>query len=253
MGILANKSALVTGASRGIGRAIAERLGREGALVAVHYGHSSAAAREVVESIQSAGGRAFAVQAELGWPTAADELYRNLAPQLTTLHGKVELDILVNNAGVMDTAPLGRISNQDFKDVYAVNAKAPVFITQRLLPHIPDGGRILNISSPLTRIAQPNQLVHAMSKGALEQLTLHLAQLLGPRGITVNSVRPGFTDNGGPVFKNPETVKVLEALNAFGRVGRPADVADVVTFLASEEARWVTGSILDATGGTLLG
>ncbi|MBG7700306.1 SDR family oxidoreductase [Streptomyces sp. MC1] len=244
VGSLANKNALVTGASRGIGRAIAERLGREGALVAVHYGHDAAAARGVVTSIRESGGQAFAVRAELAMPSASDELSAGLLPALKEHSGREEIDILVNNAGITGGTAFDRTSQDVFHRVTAVNAKAPLFILQRLLPHIPDGARIVNVTSALTRSANPDEIVYAMSKGALEQLTLHLAQLLGPRGITVNSVVPGSGGQASAVFSRA---------SALGRAGRPQDVADVVAFLASEDARWITGTSVDATGGALLG
>lgn len=134
-----------------------------------------------------------------------------------------------------------------------MNAKAPYLIVQRALTQIPEGGRIINISSGLTRVSNPDQVAYAMTKGAIEQLTLHLARHLAPRGITINSVAPGITDNGSAVFGIPEAVEQMAQLSAFKRVGSAGDVADVVTFLATDEARWITGAFIDATGGTLLG
>ena len=145
------------------------------------------------------------------------------------------------------------ITPEDFDRYFAVNAKAPYFIVQRALTLMPDGGRIVNVSSGLTRTANPDQLAYAMTKGAIEQLALHLARLVAPRGITVNSVAPGITDNGGPIFDNPQAVAAMAQLSAFKRVGSAGDVADVITFLTTDEARWITGSFVDATGGTLLG
>ena len=124
---------------------------------------------------------------------------------------------------------------------------------QRALTIMPDGGRVINISSGLTRFANPDEVAYAMTKGAVEMLALHFAKSLGPRGITVNSVAPGITRNGNPLFDIPEAVAQMAQLSTFGRVGEPSDVADVVAFLASPEARWVTGSFVDASGGTLLG
>ena len=254
MGNLANQTALVTGSSRGIGRATAERLARKGALVAVHYSSNAAAAREVVDGIAQAGGRSFAIQAELGIPGDVDKLFADLEAGLKEHHGgEVRLDILVNNAGMMGGVPPEETTTEQFDRLIGVNAKAPFFLIQRALPIIPDGGRIINISSGLTRVANPMELAYAMSKGALEMLALHLARHLGPRRITVNSVAPGITRNDNPVFNIPEAVEQMAALSAFGRVGEPADVADVVTFLASPEARWISGAFIDASGGRLLG
>ncbi|MGK3203376.1 SDR family oxidoreductase [Amycolatopsis sp. MEPSY49] len=254
MGTLSNKSALVTGASRGIGRAIAVRLGREGALVGVHYGENEIAAKETVARIESDGGSAFAVRARLGVPGDVHELFRAFESGLKERTGESTFDILVNNAGAtsLGTSPED-VTPEEFDELFAVNAKAPFFIVQRALTTIRDGGRIVNISSGLTRFAQADQVAYAMSKGAVEQLSLHFARHLAPRGITVNSVAPGITNNGQPVFDIPEAVAQMAEVSAFKKVGDAEDVAAVVAFAASPDARWVTGAFLDATGGTLLG
>ncbi|MET7486101.1 SDR family oxidoreductase [Streptomyces sp. NPDC005538] len=252
---LSGKTALVTGSSRGIGRATAVALGRQGALVAVHYAENETAAKETTDLIEKDGGRAFTVRARLGAPGDVHELFLGLERGLKARTGSSTLDILVNNAGetsASGTAPED-VTPEEFDQLFAVNAKAPFFLVQRALPLLPEGGRIVNISSGLTRVANPEQLVYAMTKGAIEQLSLHFARHLAPRNITVNSVAPGITDNGGPVFQMPEVVEQLAQLSAFKRVGKAEDVADVVAFLASDEARWITGAFIDASGGTLLG
>jgi bifunctional oxygenase/reductase len=253
MAQLSGKTALVTGSSRGIGRATAERLARAGALVAVHYAENEDAATEVVAGIESDGGRAFAVGADLAAPGGVHDLFFALELGLKERTGSTDLDILVNNAGVMGGVAPEDITPEQFDRLYAVNAKAPFFIVQRALRNLPDGGRIVNISSGLTRFANPQEVAYAMTKGAVDQLTLHFAKHLGPRGITVNSVGPGITDNGSPVFNNAEVVAQMASLSAFGRVGETDDVAAVVEFLAGPGARWITGSYVDASGGTLLG
>ncbi|WUB65130.1 SDR family oxidoreductase [Streptomyces sp. NBC_00582] len=252
MSRLAGKTALVTGSSRGIGRATAERLARDGALVAVHYNSDDEAAGKVVAGIAETGGRAFAVKAELGVPGDVDTLFEGLAAGLAE-HGASGLDILVNNAGVMGGVAPEEVTPELFDRLVAVNAKAPFFIVQRALGVLRDGGRIVNISSGLTRFANPQEVAYAMTKGAIEQLSLHFAKHLAGRGITVNSVAPGITNNGTPVFDIPEVVEQMAALSAFNRVGETRDIADVVAFLASDDARWITGAFLDASGGTLLG
>ncbi|MEV7525571.1 SDR family oxidoreductase [Streptomyces sp. NPDC091371] len=253
MGRLTGKTALVTGSSRGMGRASAIRLAAEGALVAVHYTSNEDAAADVVATIEKDGGRAFAIRAELGVPGDVHELFLGLEDGLRERTGSTDLNILVNNAGVMGGVKPEDTTPETFDRLFAVNAKAPFFLIQRALKNMPDGGRVINISSGLTRVANPDEIAYAMTKGAVEQLALHFAKYLGPRNITVNSVAPGITRNGNPVFDIPEAVEQMAQLSAFGRVGEPEDVADVVAFLATDEARWITGSFVDATGGTLLG
>ncbi|GHE66415.1 SDR family oxidoreductase [Streptomyces thermocarboxydus] len=253
MGKLSGKTALVSGSSRGIGRATALRLARDGALVAVHCSGNRAAAEETVAAVEKDGGRAFSVVAELGVPGDVHELFLALERELKERTGTTTLDILVNNAGVMGGVDPEELTPEQFDRLWAVNAKAPYFLVQRALAHLPDGGRIINISSGLTRVANPQEIAYAMTKGAVDQLTLHFAKHLGPRGITVNSVGPGITDNGSAVFSDPEAVAAMAGYSVFNRVGEARDIADVVAFLASDDSRWITGSYLDASGGTLLG
>lgn len=247
---LYGKTALVTGASRGIGRAIARRLASDGALVGIHYGSNETAANAVLAEIEQAGGHAFTIRAELGVDGDVDTLFVDLEARLDG----APLDILVNNAGILDASPLAQVTSEVFDHSYAVNVRAPFFIIQRALPLLPDGGRIINISSSVTRIA--STLFHyTMNKAAIEALGRTLAQALGARGITVNTVAPGVTetDMGAWVHSAPGLEENIVATIAMGRLGQPADIADVVAFLASHDARWVTGVTLDASGGTWLG
>ncbi|MFD5414204.1 SDR family oxidoreductase [Streptomyces nojiriensis] len=244
------KNALVTGGSRGIGRAVAERLAADGVTVVLTYASDAAAARETVGRIAKDGGRAFALQAELGSPGSAAALWA--AYDELGLDG---VDIIVNNAGIGLPIPLGEITEQDFDRVFAVNVRAPFFVVQEALGRLRDGGRIINISSGAARIAMPEILAYGATKGALDTLTLNLAKALGARGITVNSVAPGIVDtdvNAGWLRGNAEAEAHAASLSALGRIGRPDDIADVVGFLASDAARWVTGRVVDATGGSAL-
>ncbi|MET7648856.1 SDR family oxidoreductase [Streptomyces sp. NPDC005426] len=251
---LTDKTALVTGSSRGIGRATAIRLAREGALVAVHYTANEQAAAETVELIEKEGGSAFTVRAELGVPGDVHELFLGLERGLKERTGDTRLDILVNNAAVTSTGSAPEdLTPEEFDRSFAVNAKAPYFIVQRALGQMPSGGRIVNLTTGVTRTSVPDQVAYAMTKGAVEQLTFQLARILAPRGITINSVAPGITDNGGAIFDNPQAVEAMARFSAFNRVGEAGDVADVITFLTTDEARWITGAFIDATGGTLLG
>ncbi|MGW1077680.1 SDR family oxidoreductase [Streptomyces sp. NPDC002537] len=254
MGRLSGKTALVTGGSRGIGRGISLRLARDGALVAVHYGHDAAAAAETVALIEAEGGKAFAFRAELGVDGDAVALWDAFDKGLAQFGAGSGLDILVNNAGITMPKPISAVSEEEFDRVFAVNVKAPFFVIQQGLDRLRDGGRIVNISSGVTRIAVPHIAAYSMTKGAIDTLTLTLAQELGARGITVNSVAPGFVDTDiNPTLKDPEVRAAYAAVSAFNRVGEPSDIADVVAFVASDDARWVTGQYLDATGGGHLG
>ncbi|BCM69386.1 MULTISPECIES: SDR family oxidoreductase [Streptomyces] len=248
MGALTGKTALVTGASRGIGRGIAERLGRDGARVAVHYGSSEGAAKETVAAIEAAGGSAFPIGVELGTPGDAERLWAEFDRHADGL------DILVNNAGIGTSAPPEEIDEEEYDRVFAVNAKAPFFLVRHGLGRLRDGGRIINISSGLARTAvMPDKVAYAMTKAALDVFSRDLSKLLGPRGITVNSVAPGIieTDNTAELLGTEDGRARAAAISALGRVGTAADVADAVAFLASDAGRWVTGHWLDATGGSL--
>lgn len=250
---LAGKIALVTGASRGIGRAIAVQLASEGATVAVHYGGGAAEAASTLATIEAAGGRGFLVQADLAAPGTPAALAETFSRELAARFGAPHFDILVNNAGIGGRAPIEEITEAAFDRMMGINLKAPFFLIQALLPTLRAGGRIVNVSSMGTRAAYASMPVYAPSKAGLEALTRVLAVHLGPRGITVNAVMPGATAtdmNAGA--RDPETAKATAQTIALGRVGQPADIARVVAFLASPDGGWVTGQIVDASGGQRL-
>jgi 3-oxoacyl-[acyl-carrier protein] reductase len=250
VGTLAGRTALVTGGSRGIGRSIAERLGRDGARVGVHYNTDEEAAKQTVGAIEAAGGSGFTVRAGLGVPGDAEALWSAFDAQADGL------DILVNNAGI---AELGRIADttaETFDRLFAVNTRAPFFVTQLGLSRLRDGGRIVNISTSYTLgHTDPGLIAYAMTKASIDVFTTTLAKDLGSRAVTVNAVNPGAidTDLNAWWLRSDEAARAATAARSpLARVGVPDDVAGVVAFLASDDAGWVTGQTLDATGGALL-
>lgn len=253
---LEGKLALVTGASRGYGRAIAQRLGRDGALVAVHYAENEPAAKDTVASIEKAGGAAFALRGPLdGSRRAVDAVFAELRKGLAALGRPPSLDILVNNAAISPRGTIEDTTEAVFDEVMAVDAKAPFFMIQAALPLMPDGGRIINISSQTSLIAFPGIAAYSMAKGALDLLTVVVAKHLAPRNITVNAVLPGVADtdmNASWLRGNAEARASAAQFSAFRRIAEVEDIADIVGFLASHEARWITGQLIDGGGGSAL-
>jgi NAD(P)-dependent dehydrogenase (short-subunit alcohol dehydrogenase family) len=253
---LVGKTALVTGASRGYGRAIARRLARDGAFVVVHYSTNAEAADVTVAAIKAEGGEAVPLGGKLdGSPASVDALFASLDDKLAASARSSKVDILVNNAAISPRGNIENTSEELYDEVFAVNAKAPFFILQRVLSRMPDGGRIVNISSQTSLIAFPDVAAYSMAKGAIDLLTKVAAKHLAPRNITVNAVMPGIADtdmNASWLRGKPEAERSAAQFSAFGRIADVTDVADIVGFLASNDARWVTGQWIDGGGGSRL-
>lgn len=247
---LSGKIALVTGASRGIGQATALRLAALGAAVVVHYRSNGSAAQAVVSRIEAQGGTALALGLDLAAPQAPERLYRVMDEALSRRFGSNQFDILVNNAGTGKRALIEEVTEADLDYTLAVDLKAPFFLIKHASPRIRHGGRIINISSMATRAAYPSMAAYAPAKAGLEALTLLLAPHFGPRNITVNAVRPGATATDmNPAAQDPEQSRRVAEAIALGRVGQAGDVADIIAFLATDRARWITGQTIDASGG----
>jgi NAD(P)-dependent dehydrogenase (short-subunit alcohol dehydrogenase family) len=250
-----NKTALVTGASRGIGRAIALALAETGAHVLVHYGRSAREVQSLVESIHSKGGHADVIKADLGTPEGAILL----AKEVRSIVGD-RLDVLVSNAGISKAATIKDHTIEDFDNLFATNVRSPFFLVQQLLPILGEGSNILVISSIGAHavvgnpgMENPSILAYASTKGALETLVKNWAAILGPRGIRVNAVAPGVIDTDMSNFAKSEAGRELTlGMQALKRIGKPEDVADVVAFLASDKARWITVPIIPVDGGSKL-
>jgi NAD(P)-dependent dehydrogenase (short-subunit alcohol dehydrogenase family) len=250
---LKGKTALVTGASRGVGRGVALRLAAEGARVAVHYRNEQAAAQAVVAEIEASGGEALALAADVGEVAAITSLYQIL-DETWGSGESLYLDILVNNAAMASLKPFDAVDETEFDRVMAVNFKGPFFLIQQGLRRMRDGGRIINISALGARRAYPDVPVYTPAKAALNTLTALLARDAGKRGITVNGVAPGSvaTDMSRHRLTQPGAREDYAQRTALGRVGEPEDIAAVVAFLASDDGRWITGETLYATGGLSL-
>lgn len=245
---LISRTALVTGASRGIGRATARALATAGARVIVHYGSARNEADALVAEIRAAGGNADAVGADLGAPDGAHKL----AAEVRKLVGE-RLDILVANAGVATAATIEDQTVEEFDRMFAVNVRAPFFLVQQLLPLLGDGSSVVLLSSLVARASVGLLPAYAATKGAIDTLVKHFAALLGPRGIRVNAVAPGVIDTDMSKFARSEEGRAFTlGMQALQRIGHSDDVADVVSFLASDAARWVTGDTVQVGGGSKL-
>ncbi|WP_019914955.1 SDR family oxidoreductase [Paenibacillus sp. HW567] len=241
---LQGKVAIVTGSSRGIGRAVAERLAEEGASVIINYSSSPKQAEEVVQGIKAKGGTAAAIQADISKPVQIEQLFKDTK----ALFGKI--DIVVNNAGIMVNSLIGEATEEQFDKQFAINVKGTYFACQQAFYHLKQGGRIINFSTSVNGQMFPAYSIYAGTKGAVEQFTRQLAKEFGSKGITINAVAPGpvATD----LFlegKSQDQLEGLKKANAFGRLGEPEDIAGVVSFLAGEQSGWISGQTLRVNGG----
>ncbi|KJD45311.1 SDR family oxidoreductase [Paenibacillus terrae] len=241
---LDGKIAIITGSSRGIGRAIAEQLADLGANVVINYASSPDKAQEVVEGIIQKGGKAIALRADLGKMSDIEALFTHTIAEF----GKV--DILVNNAGLMITKPLAEVTESDFDKQFALNVKGTFFACQQAMKHMENCGRIVNLSTSVIGQMFPSYSVYAGTKGAVEQFTRQLAKEFGSKQITINAVAPGPVNT--ELFQEGKTEQQIEGIkkmNAFGRLGEPEDIADVIEFLVSAKSQWVTGQTIRVNGG----
>jgi 3-oxoacyl-[acyl-carrier protein] reductase len=246
MSDLVSQTALVTGASRGIGRATASALAAAGARVIVHYGSAAREAESLVAEIRAAGGKADAVGADLGAPDGA----HRLAAEVRKLVGE-RLDILVANAGIATAASIEDQTVEEFDRMFAVNVRAPFFLVQQLLPLLGEGSSVVLLSSLAARASVGLLPAYAATKGAIDTLVKHFAALLGPRGIRVNAVAPGVIDTEMSKFARTEEGRQFTlGMQALQRIGHADDVADVIAFLGSDAARWVTGDTIQVGGGS---
>lgn len=247
--------ALVTGASRGLGRSTALKLAKQGVDVIVTYKDSEAEAHAVVSEIEALGRRAVALQLDAANSKTFGAFAESVKTQLATRWQRERFDYLVNNAGVGVYASFAETTEKEFDLLANVHLKGTFFLTQKLLPLIEDGGRIVNTSSGLARFSFPGYAAYAAMKGGVEVLTRYMAKELGPRGISVNTIAPGAIETdfgGGAVRDNPQLNSHLASLAALGRVGLPDDVGGAVAALLSEGNGWVTGQRIEVSGGTLL-
>jgi NAD(P)-dependent dehydrogenase (short-subunit alcohol dehydrogenase family) len=245
---LAGKTALVTGASRGIGRATALALAKAGAQVLVHYGRGAAQAEAVAKEIRNAGGRADTVSADMAAPDGPHKL----AAEVRRIIGD-RLDILVANAGIANDATIEDMTVSDFDTLFAVNVRAPFFLVQQLLPILGRGSSVVLLSSLAAHASVGTLSAYSATKGAIDTIVKHFAAALGERGIRVNAVAPGVVDTDMSAFARTDVGHDFTlSLQALKRVAQPDDVSDAIAFLASDAARWITGDTLRVDGGSKL-
>ncbi len=249
------KIAIVTGGSRGLGKNAIEKLAKKGVDVILTYHSQAAAAQEVVATVEVQGGKAVALPLNTGESGSFDAFVAQVKTQLQQVWQRDTFDFLVNNAGVGLHESFAQTTEAQFDLMMNVHLKGPFFLTQKLLPLMAGGGRILNISSGLARFALPGSSAYAMMKGAIEVLTRYQAKELGARGITANVLAPGAIEtdfSGGMVRDNPEVNKIVASNTALGRAGLPDDIGDMVALMLSDEAGWMTAQRVEASGGMFI-
>jgi 3-oxoacyl-[acyl-carrier protein] reductase len=244
MKLLEGKVAIITGASRGIGRKVAEQLADLGAKVTINYSSSPDKAEEVVKEIQDKGGKAIAIQADISQIDDIERLF------LETISAFEKVDILINNAGIMINKPLTEVTEADYDKQFSVNVKGTFFACQQAMKYMEEEGHIVNISTSVNGQMFPTYSVYSGTKGAVEQFTRQLAKEFGPKKITINAVAPGPVDTElFSVGKTDQQIEGMKKMNAFGRLGEPEDISNVIEFLVSEKSKWVTGQTLRVNGG----
>jgi len=247
-----NKIALVTGGSRGLGRSMALHLAARGVDIIFTYRAAASEANEVRERILASGRKAVALPLDVADSASFDGFVASVAAELERTFGKKQLDFLVNNAGNSLHASIAETTAAQLDEIYGVHFKAPFLLSQKLLPLIANGGRILNVSSGLARMTLPGSAAYGAMKAAVETLTRYMAQELGPRKITVNVVAPGAIEtdfSGGMVRDNPEVNRRVASMTALGRVGQPDDVGGVVAMLLAPESGWINAQRIEVSGG----
>ncbi|MCA9664656.1 MAG: SDR family oxidoreductase [Myxococcales bacterium] len=247
--------ALITGGSRGLGRSMAEHLAERGTDVVITYRSRDDEANKVVQSLQSKGRRAAALKLDVGNSSSFDGFVESMKSELSKTFDTDRFDYLVNNAGHGTHASFMETSEEQFDQLMAVHVKGPFFLTQKLVPLMRDGGRILNISTGLARFSFPGYAAYAAAKGAMEVLTRYQAKELGERKITANILAPGAIETdfgGGAVRDNADLNKMVASGIALGRVGLPADIGGAVSLLLSDESGWINGQRIEASGGQLI-
>jgi NAD(P)-dependent dehydrogenase (short-subunit alcohol dehydrogenase family) len=249
------KIALVTGGSRGLGKSMSLHIAAKGNDVVLTYNSKKADAEDVVKQIEKTGGKAAALALDLSDSKSFDGFVEKLKEVLQAKWKRSDFDFLVNNAGIGIYSPFAETSEKQFDELMSIQLKGPFFLTQKLLPFIKDGGRIVNISTGLARFVLPGYAAYAATKGGIEVLTRYMAKELGARKITVNVVAPGAIESdfaGGVVRDNKEVNKFLASQIALGRVGLPDDIGGAVASLLADDNRWITGQRIEVSGGMFL-